>query len=404
MSLRINVPSPNHAEPGEPLTARASPKHPGRLTGVVYRYRTEHNTPIRQALSVGLGLYIGASPFIGLHLALSLALGWLFGLNRFKVYLAAQISLPFIAPFLYALEIQVGTYLRSGRFLSASRLDEVRLQGLALDILVGSVVVGLALAIVGTLLTYSGSRGRRDNPEEGALVAAAAERYLLAGISSWEFARAKMRNDPVYLQVLKDGRLPQIGTLVDLGCGQGLMLSLMATAADEWRNGRWPATWPAPPTDLKLRGIETRPGVVKRARLALDGVATIDELDLSVSPVPDCEAVLIFDVLHLLSRDAQQRLLANVAEALPAGGLLIVRDADAAAGWKFQMVRFGNRFNSIWQARFSRKFCFDTLAGWTRRIEALGFDVEAVTRHDSGVFGNFLIQVRRVRESQPHTG
>jgi SAM-dependent methyltransferase len=124
-------------------------------------------------------------------------------------------------------------------------------------------------------------------------------------------------------------------------------------------------------------------------------VATIDELDLSVSPVPACDAVLIFDVLHLLSRDAQDRLLANVAQALLPGGLLIVREADAAAGWKFHMVRLGNRLNALRQGRFSRKFCFDTLAGWTARIEALGFDVEAVTRHDSGVFGNFLIQVRR---------
>ena len=53
----------------ESLTAGSGmPKRSGRLASAVYRYRTEHNTPIRQALSIGLGLYIGASPFMGLHL------------------------------------------------------------------------------------------------------------------------------------------------------------------------------------------------------------------------------------------------------------------------------------------------------------------------------------------------
>ena len=109
------------------------------------------------------------------------------------MYLAANISNPLFAPFLYGLELQIGTWLRSGQFLSAARLHEVRLQGLVIDLLVGSVVVGLALAVLGTLVTYRGSRAR---PEEAALVEAAAERYLPIGITAWEFARAKLRADP----------------------------------------------------------------------------------------------------------------------------------------------------------------------------------------------------------------
>ena len=312
------------------MASRAgTPKPPNRLTGAVYRYRTEHNTPIRQALAIGLGLFIGATPFIGFHLALSLGLGWLFGLNRLKVYLAANISNPLVAPFLFALEIQVGTWLRSGQFLSAARLDEVRLQGLAIDILLGSAVVGSVLAVAGTLLTYWGSGARRGEPQETALVAAAAERYLAAGITAWEFARGKLRGDPVYLQVLRDGRLPPHGTLIDLGCGQGLMLALIASAADEWRQGRWPSSWPPPPLDLRLHGIETRPRVARRASQALEGAATIEEVDVSSWALPSCDAILLFDVLHLLSRDTQDRLMEDAARVLPHGGVLVIREADA---------------------------------------------------------------------------
>jgi uncharacterized protein (DUF2062 family)/SAM-dependent methyltransferase len=386
------------------LASHAStPKRPNRLTGAVYRYRTEHNTPIRQALSIGLGLFIGASPFLGLHLALSLGLGWLFGLNRLKVYLAANISNPFVAPFLFALEIQIGTWLRSGQFLTAARLDEVRLQGLAIDILLGSAVVGSVLAVAGTLLTYWGSGARQGKPHEAALVAAAAERYLASGITAWEFARGKLRRDPVYLQVLRDGRLPPRGTLIDVGCGQGLMLALIASAADEWRQGRWPTSWPPPPLDLRLHGIETRPRVARRASQALEGAATIEEIDVSSWTLPACDAILLFDVLHLLSRDAQDRLMEDAARVLPHGGLLVIREADAAAGWRFHMVRAGNRFNALWQGRVLRRFCFDSAAGWTSRLTRLGFDVESLTPHDRGPFGNVLLQLRRSRPVESHS-
>ena len=50
--------------------------------------------------------------------------------------------------------------------------------------------------------------------------------------------------DPVYLQVLRDGRLPSSGVLMDLGCGQGLMLALLATARDRGKRGCGPRHGP----------------------------------------------------------------------------------------------------------------------------------------------------------------
>ena len=191
---------------------------------------------------------------------------------------------------------------------------------------------------------------------------------------------------------------------MDLGCGQGLMLALIATAVDEWRHGRWPASWPPPPANLELHGIEMRPRVARRAREVLGRAATIDEVDLTAWSVPPCDAVILLDVLHLLTRDAQERLIDGVARAIPPGGVLVVREADAAAGWKFQMVRAGNRFNAFWQGRFRRPFCFDSVAGWTARFARAGFEVEAVTRHDSGPFGNVLLQARRGADSSGQTG
>jgi uncharacterized protein (DUF2062 family)/SAM-dependent methyltransferase len=375
------------------------PLSPGWWATAVRRARLEGNTPRRQALAIGLGLYIGATPFIGFHMALALGLGWLLGLNRVKIYAAAQISNPIVAPFLYAIEAQVGSRLRSGHFLTLARIDDVRLQGLAADILVGSVVVGLVLAAIGTSLTYWGSSGRTTDPFESSLVTAAADRYLTAGVTAWEFARGKLRMDPVYLQILRDGRLPSRGVLLDLGCGPGYMLALLAEARDSWRRGQWLASWAPSPLDLTLHGIETRPRAARRARMVLEGAATISELDLTTSPLPHCDAILLIDVLHLLSRDAQDRLLAAAAAVMPKGGVLTIREADAGAGWKYWMVRAGNRFNALLQGRFSRRFAFDSAAAWCDRLASFGFDVDEVTRHDAGPFANVLLQARLNRPS-----
>jgi uncharacterized protein (DUF2062 family) len=368
---------------------------PGRLTSALYRYRTEGNTPVRQALAVGVGLYIGASPFIGLHLVLSLGVGWLLGLNRLKIYLAANISNPLIAPFLYAAEFAVGAWIRTGRLVSAGDVQALQWHGIALDVLVGSVVVGSGLAIVGAALTYwTVSRGR-DDRDITRLVDAAAERYLVCGIGAWELARGKMRMDPVYLQVLLDGRLPPSGTLLDLGCGPGYMLAVLAAARDRFRSGQWPPSWPSPPMALTLRGIELRPRVARRARQALEGEAVVEHLDLSANAVVGAEAILLIDVLHLLPRPDQDRLLEKAAAGIPAGGMLIIREADASASWRFRAVRAGNRFNAILQGHPTRPFAFDSIDGWRGRLQSAGFDVEAVTYDQGSVFANALIQARR---------
>ncbi len=370
-------------------------RRPRALTALLHRYRTEFNTPVRQALAIGLGLYIGCSPFIGFHLLLALFLGRLFGLNRFKVYLAANISIPLIAPALYGAEIQIGAWLRLGHVYSLSSLDQIRSAGLALDILLGSVVVGAALGVAGAVLTYFTMAGRGRDPRVVRLVEAAAERYLNVGLSTWEFAHGKLEMDQVYLDVLRDGVLPPAGTLYDIGCGQGLMLSLLAAARAQSAAGAWPSAWPAPPQALALHGIELRPRVARRTRSLLEDIAVIEERDVTTAALPPCQAVLIFDVLHLLPRDAQDRVLAAVRRALVnEGGVLVVREANAGGGWRFRMVRLGNRLTAIVQGRWRRRFAFRTAAGWEEALREAGFTITRHAPSRAGPFANFVLYAR----------
>jgi SAM-dependent methyltransferase len=302
--------------------------------------------------------------------------------------------MPVIAPVLYATEIQIGAWLRTGHVYSTAMLGEIRLQGLALDVLIGSVVVGGVLALAGTIVTYAVMSGRGRDPHEVRLVDAAAERYLTVGLSTWEFAHSKLEMDPVYLGLLRDGALPDEGILYDLGCGQGLMLSLLSAARDRDRAGDWPADWPPPPRALELRGIELRPRIAKRAQELLHGLAAVEALDLSVSSLPPCQAALLVDVLHLIPVGAQDRLLGEVARALTPDGVLVVREADAAGGWRFQMVRVGNRLTAIVHGKFRRRFAFRTAEAWVSRLRTFGFEIEQLTHGRKGPFANFVVYAR----------
>jgi len=85
------------------------------------------------------------------------------------------------------------------------------------------------------------------DPQVRPLFEAATRPYIGAGQYAWHFARGKLRHDPVFFSLLRRGLLPERGNLLDLGCGQGVLLSLIRAAQEQYRAGLWPRDWPAPP-------------------------------------------------------------------------------------------------------------------------------------------------------------
>lgn len=146
---------------------REAPVRPGRdlfgvrasLTRLAWFVRHEHSSPGRLAGAVLLGVFIGCSPFFGLHLALCLLLGLLLRLNKLIVYAAANISLPVFAPFLIFACLQVGSLLLTGqsRELSLERPPEASDFGYWLC---GWPPVGLALGLPAAGLTWLLARWR----------------------------------------------------------------------------------------------------------------------------------------------------------------------------------------------------------------------------------------------------
>jgi uncharacterized protein (DUF2062 family)/SAM-dependent methyltransferase len=374
---------------------RPSPRTPGPLQKAIYYLRTEGGgSRARDAWAIGLGLFIGCSPLIGLHLGLCLLTGWLFGLNRVKLYLAANLINPLIMPLVLFTEVQVGSWVRRGHGYSIdldafTTLDPWHF---GQDLFVGSVIVGAAVAgLVGGLTFATLGRSLRD-PAFAALVKVASDRYLGSGITAWEFARAKLRNDPIYRQVVTTGLLPERGRLLDVGCGQGLLLAIVAAARAAADEGTWPNGWATPPRHVTLVGVDLRPRVAQIAREALADVAVIEQVDARTLACGDqaADVIALFDMLHLMSGEEQETLLDALIAALPPGGRLLVREADAAGGWRFRFVRFGNWLTALTQRRWRQKFYFRTAAEWRALLARHGLQVDSAPM-GTVAFANVMI-------------
>ncbi len=68
-------------------------------------------SPVRNALSLGLGVWIGASPLLGLHALIAAAVSFLGRLSFPLLFLGTQISNPFFLAPLIAIELKVGSWL-----------------------------------------------------------------------------------------------------------------------------------------------------------------------------------------------------------------------------------------------------------------------------------------------------
>ena len=212
--------------------------------------------------------------------------------------------------------------------------------------MIGSLVIGVIVGAVGGFVTYAARRPARD-PFFQLLVRRASDRFLDSGITAWEFARGKLSGDPVYAAALATEFPGATGTLLDIGCGQGLALALVAEAQHTAAQGAWDTTRPDPPQFTRLVGVELRPKVARIAERALEHEAEILAADARQQGLPAADVVLLFDVLHMMPDADQRELLRSVRAALATTGRLLVREADAAAGWRFAMVRLGNTAQGV---------------------------------------------------------
>ncbi|HSQ63792.1 MAG TPA: DUF2062 domain-containing protein, partial [Polyangiaceae bacterium] len=85
--------------------------------------KTERATPPQVAWAVGLGVFAGCTPALGLHGWIAVGAATLFRLNRLYAFLGSRVSSVFVLPWIVLCEVQLAHRVRTGSFLALTKSD-----------------------------------------------------------------------------------------------------------------------------------------------------------------------------------------------------------------------------------------------------------------------------------------
>ena len=224
-----------------------------------------------------------------------------------------------------------------------------------------------------------------------ALIRDASEPYRSAGPFAWRFARGKLGMDPVFRHLLHAGLIAPRARLLDIGCGQGLLASLLRQCEALDARGRWPADWGRAPVGVHVTGIELMQRDVQRARDALGSAAAFICGDMRSTPFPSVDAVVILDVLHYITVPEQNEVLARVRAALPAGGTLLLRVGDAGSTRGFRASQWVDAVVTMVRGHRVMPQFGRTLPEWLAHLESIGFGVQSTPMSEGTPFANVLL-------------
>jgi hypothetical protein len=128
-----------------------------------HRFLKIRGHPREISLGFALGLFVGMSPFMGLHTAIAVLVAALLKWNKISSALAVWVSNPISAPIIYPLTYLIGakvlnyenSYTLPQHFDLGGLLDIIRgAPELIWVLIVGGIVTGIPLAVIGYFGAY----------------------------------------------------------------------------------------------------------------------------------------------------------------------------------------------------------------------------------------------------------
>jgi uncharacterized protein (DUF2062 family) len=354
-----------------------------KLHGAWRRLRGGELTPLRAALSVGVGLLIGVTPAWGVHIFLVLFVCVPLNLDAPVSYLAANISIPPVAPFLWLAEVEIGAWVLTRHPLP---LDVAALRAtgpwvFAKELVTGTLLFAPAVAVLGGIATYAAVAATRKAKPASTFeraVARVAARYGSGSRSAYYYVRGKMLGDPVVRRAFELAANEPLGEVVDVGSGRGQLgiLLLESNGATHVTGFDW-----------------DRAKVDEAKRASTDLSASFEEGDAVTRAIPACDSVLMIDVLHYLTDAEQDALVARAARA--ARRTVLIRELDPDRGWRSVTTRVQEAITTT--ARWNRgaRIRARPIACIGRALSAGGFDVTVEPCWGSTPFANVLVVGRR---------
>lgn len=137
------------------LRVRLTRRAEASVRGAWERAKSEHSSPVRIALSVGVGVFCACTPFIGAHMWIALGLATLFRLNRLWALLGSRFTFGPIFALVAFSEIEIAHFVRTGAWAPLSPAQALAHgRELVVDWALGALVVGGGIAAVATGVAY----------------------------------------------------------------------------------------------------------------------------------------------------------------------------------------------------------------------------------------------------------
>jgi 2-polyprenyl-3-methyl-5-hydroxy-6-metoxy-1,4-benzoquinol methylase len=144
------------------------------------------------------------------------------------------------------------------------------------------------------------------------------------------YVGSKLRSDPLFAAAY-DALQASVRPVLDVGCGVGLLAFYLRERG---------VTLPLTGFDIDARKIREAKTVASECYGGLE----FFEHDVQ-KPLPKFSgSVAVFDLLHYLAPARQETLLAELAAAIPPGGMLLLRDCPRDDSARFWMTYAGEKF------------------------------------------------------------
>lgn len=186
--------------------------------------------------------------------------------------------------------------------------------------------------------------------------------FKRVGILSGAYATIRMALCPLFDI---EAALPQEGTIMDVGCGAGLLLEWLAL--DPKNNRR------------RMIGVETDWRRVALGRQVCDSLAIHHRVDLRIEPFGNgnternLAAVVFVDVLHHMDFDSQETMILHAFESLAGDGVLVIKDVGTTPALKYLYNYLFDALTNVTRITQGRIGYYRSQSEWISLLLRCGF-------------------------------
>ena len=153
--------------------------------------------------------------------------------------------------------------------------------------------------------------------------------------------------------------VPKEGTVLDLGCGYGIFTNLLALKGP--KRQIWAVDFD-----------KERIFIASKATKAMNIKFLVG--DLKNWQIKQCDAIVLYDVLHHITYAKQELLLRLCYERLSSRGILVIKDNGTSPYWKYLFNYLHEKITQIIGLTKGDELCFRTPHDFQALLSKIGFN------------------------------